>query len=143
MNHYLDAAAFTRLFAQRHKNFPKICLGMQAIVENVARRFSYDSIDDRHECTSAVLFLMIERIDRFDRTRGTDAFSYYTSVAWRGITDYFRKSRRRRVRSFTDVTSDFVGGRGCFVLPGAMDTDRDNYRGASFLDVAKPYALAG
>lgn len=103
--HYLDAAAFTRLFRHRRRNHASICLGLRVLVAAVARRFWFPHADDRQEHESQALLHTIERIDRFKFKCGGDAFSYYSSLVYNRLLTQLRETARTqaRARVFTDV----------------------------------------
>lgn len=82
---YLNSDEFTRLFVFRRKHHADICLGLRLIVARVSRRFRFAMTEDRREAESETLLYLIQRIDRFRPSKGKNAFSYYTSVAWNRI----------------------------------------------------------
>lgn len=140
VEHYLDAAAFTKLFRQRRKNHSPICLGLQLLAAGVARRFWFASETARQEAISNALLYAIERIDRFKFRAGNDAFAYYTSLIYRNIMRQLGRVRRHESRalSFTDTNYDSEGGSYERGNPG----DRQHRDGFSTFDRAIPYARA-
>lgn len=104
-HYYIDAAAFTRLFRARTKFHSEICQGLSKIVLGVQGKFHYPNEDCKQDVVANTLEHLIRRIDRFDRAEGDNAFSYYTTVAFRSIKRELARYRVYRSKAifFTDV----------------------------------------
>lgn len=95
---YINAINFTALFRQRHVNHHEICLGLRAIVQNVARNsYHWPTLDDRDEAECHTLAHLIAAIDRFDVTRpSANAFSYFTGATFNEFSKQLARLKRQR-----------------------------------------------
>lgn len=102
---YLDAKAFTELFQNPEANHAEICIGQASIAAGVSRRFWFARAVDRREATSIATIACIERIDRFNFGKGADAFSYFSTVAYRAFLKSLVSNARRSRRAtlFADL----------------------------------------
>lgn len=85
MAQYIDGKTFNQLFADTVKNHDDICLGIQKIVEGVARRqpFNKKYPEEREDITSEVLCHCISKIPKFDPQKSSNAFAYFTECSFR------------------------------------------------------------
>lgn len=47
--------------------------------------FRYDNDDDRNDCVSHAVYVMLMNYDKYDESRGTNVFSFFTSTAMNGL----------------------------------------------------------
>jgi hypothetical protein len=130
--HYLDGAAFTRLFEDRKTNHAQICVGLALIAAGVTRRFYFGNFQDQCDATAAAMLLCVEKIDRF--VRGGNAFSFFSAVARNEIRYRLRVRARQRARATT--FTDFNTGAGLVAWRACEGIDHDA------LEQATPYARA-
>jgi hypothetical protein len=112
---YLNAAAFTKLFRHRWKNFAAIGVGLRDLVLGISRRIWYPNAQDRAEVEAEAVAFCLERVDRFDLSR-PNAFAYYTTMAMHALM----RERKRigthagRFVCMSDLESGYLQADGAF-----------------------------
>lgn len=65
----------------------KLCRMLQKIAYKVSYmpKFRYDNQEDRDDCVQHAVMIMIQYYHKFDPSRGTNCFSFFTQIAVNGL----------------------------------------------------------
>lgn len=87
-NHYVQNDKLVEELKKSRANgrpTEKLSIMFKLIAQNRTRKFPYKNEDDRKDCVSTAVEIMLKKFDKFDLERNTNAFSYYSQVAINGL----------------------------------------------------------
>jgi hypothetical protein len=102
---YLDKRWFTGLFADITANHGEIAIGLDKIAGGIAQKFMLDT-DGRDECRQVGVCAALCQIRKFDPTKGSDAFSYFSTVVLNSVKKHLVKQNAKRMQSLDAVVGD-------------------------------------
>lgn len=88
--HYIDAAEFTeelRECQQKQQLSERMYRFFQKLAHKCSGSFVYTSNEDRQDCIATAVSIMATKYMKYDfnHESGSNAFSYFTSVAFNGL----------------------------------------------------------
>jgi DNA-directed RNA polymerase specialized sigma24 family protein len=93
--HYIDAAAFQRLFADPLIHFQDIGEALFLMARRIAEGVHFDSIDDRDDAIANVTLQALERIAAMEKHgEPRQAFAYFGAMIRRRLLNELRNQRR-------------------------------------------------
>jgi hypothetical protein len=102
---YLDKKWFTGLFADTIANHGEIATALDLIAAGVASKFMLD-IDSRNEAHQVGVAAALCQIGKFDTTKGSDAFAYFSTVVLNSVKKHLVKQNAKRMQSLDAVVGD-------------------------------------
>lgn len=87
-NHYINNDMLVEEL-RKSKELGKPTLELVDMFKKLSRKISgsfiYDNEEDRIDCVMFSLTVLLEKWDKYDLTKDTNAFSYYTQIALNGL----------------------------------------------------------